>query len=367
MRFVLPTLLLLGLGHCGFGQGTAPASEKKITMSFSGSPLEIPLIGLVYTLPQRPSLEDSLARRFYTRNRVKSVALVRLRPSGGAPDTVDYTEFDRAGYPVLMANPDFKQRQHLRYNRRHQLISLTKDAEPGFAWVVQTDFDPATQTTTTRVGPTPAALALFQKGHTTQHGATRDYETFLTAVPGLPAPPVSRVLLRTRKLGGDTTRTDVLGYEGEQVVQSESYYAIGRLHRQLESGTIVLPVAGRATRTLEGKFVPNQRSTFDAAGQLIRLQYLPKPPELTAKPVTQTSADGSGSLTIKASSDTLTTTYQRDADGQLLREAISGMSYAGFTKPASPPFTTYDYLPNGLRRSKTDSHGTRYEYRYTFY
>lgn len=367
MRFVLPTILLLGFGHCSFGQGAAPASEKNVTMTFAGPPLEIPLIGLLHSLPQRPSLDDSLARRVYARNRVKTVSLVYLRPNGGAPDTLDYTELDRAGYPVLTAKPDFKARTHLRYNRQHQLIRLTKDATPGFAFVVQTDFDPATQITTTRVGPTLATLAPYQTGHPIQLGATRDYEVFLTAVPGLPAPAVSRVLLSTRKLGGDTTRTDVLGYQGGQVVRSESYYAIGRQPRQREGGTIVLPNAGRATRALEGRFIPNQRSTFDAAGRLIRLQQPPAPLSLSPKPSTQTSADGSSSMTISPVTDTLTTTYQRNADGQLLREEHHGKLYAKFTTAAGPPFTAYEYLPNGLRHSQTDNHGTRHEYRYTFF
>lgn len=369
MRFVLPTLLLLGLGHCGFGQGTAPASEKKVTMTFAGPSLKIPLIGLLYSLPQRPSLDDSLARLAYARNRVKTVAVVRLNKAGAALDTLDYTELDRAGYPVLMAKPGFKQRSHLRYNRQHQLVSVTNDARPDFAWVVQTDYDPATKTTITRVGSTPASLALFQTGHSSQNGKVSNNEILFMAVPGFPAPQVSRILLSRAVVSGDTTRVDVLGYQGEQVVQAEAYYAIGRQPRQRESGTIVLPSAGRATRALEGKYIPNQRNIYDAAGWLICIQRLPVPPQLADKPVTlsNTNAQGSMTMTIKNAADTLTTTYQRNADGQVLREEFKGIKYPRSAKPIIPQLTTYDYLPNGLRRGKTDSRGTRYEYQYTFY
>jgi|GEM_PF-2746267 len=371
MRVTLLTLPLLGLGHYGFGQSTTPAGEQKIKMSFASPPGGMPLLGLISSMPQRPSLDDSLARRFHARNRVKTVALVRVGANGAALDTLDYAELDRAGYPVLTAKPSFKARTHLRYNRRHQLISLTKDATPGFAWFVQSDYDPATRTTTTRVGPSLAQLALYQTGHDTQQGNTHRFETLLMAVPGMPAPKVGRVVLSTSTMGGDTLRIDVLGYQGEQVVKSEAYYAIGRQPQQREGGIIVLPTAGRPHRALEGKFISTNRSAFDAAGRLARIQYLPTPPALAEKPVTSTSADGNGSMTIRPSTDTLTTTYLRNADGQLLREEFHGNVFGkvfSSSKPAdSPPFTAYDYLPNGLRRSKTDNHGTRYEYRYTFF
>ena len=268
---------------------------------------------------------------------------------------------------MLTANPLFKDRTHLRYNRRHQLISLTKDATPGFASFIQSDYDPATRTTTTRVGPSLAQLALYQTGHDTPQHKTHRFETFIMAVPGMPNPKLDRVVLSTTKMGGDTLRIDVLGYQGEQVVKSEAYYAIGRQPQQREGGVIRMPVAGGPYQDPERKFIPNQRSTFDAAGRLVRIQHLPTPQALAEKSVTSTSTDGNGSLTIRPSTDTLTTTYLRNADGQLLREEFHGKVFASNTPAASPPFNAYDYLPNGLRRSKTDNHGTRYEYRYTFF
>ena len=90
MRVTLPTLLLPGLGHYGFGQGTAPAGEQKVKMSFASSPDRVPLLRFIGSMPQRPSLDDSLARRFHARNRVKTVALVRVGANGAALDTTDY-------------------------------------------------------------------------------------------------------------------------------------------------------------------------------------------------------------------------------------------------------------------------------------
>ena len=322
------------------------------------------MLGLVSSMSHRPSLDDSLARRFHARNRVKTVALVRVSATGMALDTLDYTELDRAGYPVLTAKPTFKARTHLRYNRRHQLISLTKDATPDFAWVMQSDYDPATRTTTTRVGPTPARLALYQTSHDTQQGNIRRSETLLMAVPDMPAPALGRIVMNMSTLGRDTFRIDVLGYQGEQVVKSEAYYTVGR-PQQREGGIIILPTTGRPNRALEGKFIPNNRNTFDTAGRLVCTQHLPLPPSLAGKAVTRT--DGNGSMTMRPSTDTLTTTYLRNADGQLLREEFHGKVFASSTPTDAPPFNAYEYLPNGLRRRKTDNHGARYEYRYTFF
>ncbi len=258
---------------------------------------------------------------------MKTVAVVLLSHNGDAPDTLDYTELDRAGYPVLTSKPNFKARSHLAYNSRHQLISYTKEAEPGFPLVVQTVFDPATKTTTTRVGPTLATLALYQTGHASQHGKASEYETFLLAVPQLPAPTVSRILLRITVVGGDTLRQDVLGYYDEQMVEHKSYYSIGRAPQQRENGIIAPPAVGRANQPWAGHYIPGQRHTYNAAGWLVRTQYLPTPPPLADKPVTQASADGHGSMTIKSLADTLTTTYLRNADGQLLRQEYRGGFY----------------------------------------
>ena len=360
MRFTLVLLLFIGLWQPGFGQRDAQGNEMLVNL-----PAPFPLLMQVRTLRQRPSFDDSLARHYYARNRVKTVTLLRLPTYGTAPDTVEYTELDRAGYAVRSVNPLAKRTIHRRYNH-HQLITSTTSSKYG---VEQTVFDPATKSTTTHVGPTLAQLSLSQTGHETAAG----YEVFLLAAPQSAPPSATRILLRNIRLGGDTLRLDVLGYRNEQVVRAESYYFLGPTSQQRESGTIVLPTVGRPHRSLEGHYIPSQRYTYNAAGWLVRSQSLPTPPSLAAKPVTQTSADGNSSVTIHALADTLTTTYTRDARGQLLREDFLNPHYRTPGKPLnlpakaySPRFSTYDYLPNGLR-SRSEQRGTRYEYRYTFY
>lgn len=371
MRFVILLLLLVCLEKPSFGQGADLAGEMKTTKS-SSDPKPIYLLWLMQTMSQHTSFDDSLTRHFYARNRVKSATLMRLLP-GTAPDTVEYTVLDRAGYAVLTINPAFKQYVYRRYNRQHQLINSTSDVKRGVKRVIQTVFDPATLTTTTRVGPTLATLALYQTGHSTQHGKNSEYEAFLMTMPGQAPPPVSRILERTTVVSGDTLRLDVLGYRDEQVVQAESYYAIGHAPRQREGGIIVLPTAGRAHRSLEGHYIPNTRSTYNAAGWLTSMQSLPLPPQLADKPVTQTSADGNSRVTTSTPIDTATTTYLRNAHGQLLREEyrstyVLPSNVPPNTKLAGPSSTVYDYLPNGLCRSKTNNQGSiRYEYHYTFY
>lgn len=366
MRFVLLLLLLVGLGQPCFGQVATPAGETKVALSFA-APVPMSLLAWVNTMPQRPSLDDSLARRYYARNRVKTVALVHVGAGGGAPDTLDYTELDRAGYPVLTAKPLFQVRNHLRYNRQHQIISYTQDAERGFALVRQTTYDPATRTTTTRVGPTLATLALYQTSHTIQHNKASEYETFLLAVPELPPPPANRIVLRTVAAGSDTLRFELLGYRNEQLVKTEAFYSVGRAPQQRENGSILLSEAGRPGQPAVAQYVANQRHTYDAAGRLIRTLFLPAPPQLAAKPTVQVSSDERSTMTTRQIADTVSFVYVRNTDGQLVREELHGKAYASFSPSGGPSSTTYEYLANGLRRSKTDNHGTRYEYRYTFY
>lgn len=368
VRFITLSLLLVCLGRVSFGQGADLAGETKMAVSSSGPQL-VNLLWMLQTLPQRPSFDDSLTRHFYARNRVKSVTLMRLI-RGVAPDTVDYTELDRAGYATLSIVPASRQHAYRRYNRKHQLISFTSETKQR---VVQTIFDPATMTTTTRMGPTLAKLALFQTSHTTQHGKNSEYEAFLMAVPGNAPPPVSRILERTTLVGGDTLRLDILGYRDEQVVKAESYYAIGYAPQQREGGIIVLPTAGRAHRSLEGHYIPNARYTYNAAGWLISMQTLPTPAQLATTPVSKPSDDWHSSLMASLLTDTTTTTYLRNSHGQLLREEhrstyVLPSNAPPNAKVAGPAITLYDYLPNGLCRSKTKDQGIiRFEYHYTFY
>jgi hypothetical protein len=367
MRLILLLILLVCFSQAGFGQVADLAGEKKTISSSLGLP-SLKLLWLLRPLSQFTTFDDSLTRHFYARNRVKSVTLLRLIP-GIAPDTVEHTELDRAGYATLTLVPAFRQHAYRRYNRKHQLISFTSETKQG---VVQTVFDPATLTTTTRVGPTLAKLALYQTGHATQHGKNSEYEAFLLTVPGQTPLPVSRILERSTVVNGDTIRLDLLGYRDEQVVSAESYYAIGQGLRQREGGIVVLPTPGRPHRSLEGHYIPNTRSTFNAAGWPTSMQSLPTPPELADKPVTRTSADGYSSVTTSSPTDTATTTYLRNAHGQLLREErrstyVLPSNAPPNSKLAGPFITVYDYLPNGLCRSKTDNQGIRYEYHYTFH
>jgi hypothetical protein len=363
MRVALPTLLLLSLGHACLGQGAAPALAGQQRPPTAASP-PLPLLGLLGSLPKHSSLDDSLARRYYARNRVKTVAVVRLAADGMVLDTLDYMELDRAGYPVLTAKPSFGARSHLVYNKRHEVISYTKDAEHGFAMMMQVTYDPATRTTTLRVGPTLATLALYEIGHDAPRGKEGEFEAFFVAAPGLPPPPVSRILLTKKRVNGDTTRLDLLGYRNEQVVHAESSYTIGQAPQQRENGTIELPGSASPHRELATHYLPNQRHAYNEAGWLMSTQYIPPPPDLAPKTVVRSSTEANATVTTQLVADTVTTIYLRNPDGQLRRQEQRSKAYR---KWATQPFTAYEYLPNGLRRNRTDSSGSRYEYRYTFY
>jgi hypothetical protein len=179
----------------------------------------------------------------------------------------------------------------------------------------------------------------------------------------MPPPPAERIVLRTRAVGGDTVCCEVLGYHNEQLVKTEAFYSLGRVPGQRKNGSILPVGAGQPA----AQYVASQCHSYDAAGRLIRTLFLPAPPQLAAKPTVQVGADERSTMTTTQLADMVGFAYVRNTDGQLVREELHGKAYASFNPVGGPPFTAYDYLPNGLRRSKTDNRGPRDEYRYTFY
>jgi hypothetical protein len=134
MRFVLLLLLLMGLGQPGLGQVADPSGEKKVALSFAAL-VPMSLLALVNTMPQRPSLDGSLARRYYARNRVRTVALVRVR----AGHLSLYRARPRR-LPGPHGQPSFPGAQPPALQLPTPAYQLY--AEPGFALVRQTTYAP---------------------------------------------------------------------------------------------------------------------------------------------------------------------------------------------------------------------------------
>jgi hypothetical protein len=377
MRF----LLLLGLLSTTVRSwAQTPDSVQHLTMSL---PLELSPLASLNMLPQRVSPDDSLRQRAFRRNRVKTVTLVQLRGTSPA-DTVDYTEVDRHGN-ILFYRPTFGQRYRQRYNRKQQLVLHTRYPTESYKIFSQATYDPATHVTITRIGPSLNQLAPWQVARSTSHGDTLVLEAFFHPMPQLPGSPLRRLVVRTFRVRADTVRTDVLAYDvAEQLMQFESYYRVESRQHPRETGQVSFgpantpdqrptPSTARhellASQRMAGRYMPNSRYTYNAHGSLVRTFFIPLPhPD---KSTTTISADGRGSMTISAATDTSSVRYVRTPEGQLLREEYR------FSNAHLPPgeipwpeplsFTQYTYLPNGLRQTKAGSLAVRYEYRYTFY
>jgi hypothetical protein len=376
MRF----LLLLGLlSTTARSWAQTPDSVHHLTMSL---PLELSPLASLSMLPQRISPDDSLRQRAFRRNRVKTVTLVQLRGTSPA-DTVDYTEVDRHGN-ILFYRPAFGQRYRQRYNRKKQLILHTRYPTESYKIFSQATYDPATHVTITRIGPILNQLAPWQVARATSHGDTLVLEAFFHPVSQLPGSPLRRLVVRSFRVGTDTMRTDVLAYDmAEQLMHFESYYQVGSRKHPRETGQMsfdpanvpgLRPTPSTARRELlasqrtTGRYIPNSRYTYDAHGSLVCTLFIPLPhPD---KSTTTTSADGRGSMTISAATDTSSMSYVRTPEGQVLREEYrfgKAQLLPNGTPWPNDNFTEYTYLPNGLRHTKSSNHPARYEYRYTYY
>ena len=362
MRFPL-VLALLAAALPGLAQNAA--SSQQVT---GRAPIELPLFTSISLLPQWLRPDDSLQRRVYQRNRVRTVTLLQLRSTGPA-DTVDYTELDRRGN-VLLYRPKFGQTYRQRYNRRQQLLERTTYPTSDSGVFFQVTYDPATKATTTCVGPSLAQLTKMQVVRPFQHGDTSGVEAFGYHVSSLPSQLASRLLRRTYWVGADTMRNDFTAYDaGQRVLQAEFYYTVGDRRRPHETGQVF---GQPGQRQAASRYLPTHRNTYDSQGNLVRSVLLPLPSELTEKPSTQVSADGRTTMHVSAITDSSSVRYVRNAEGLLLREEFWMTTANPFATSPAPAkrtlsFTAYTYLPNGLRQTKFGSLSARYEYRYTYY
>jgi hypothetical protein len=341
-------------------------------------------LALVSTLPQRLAADDSLLQMAYRRNHVRTVTLLRT-DKGSTHDTVDYTEVDRHGNLTLF-RPYFGQRYRQVFNRRQQVIEKVTYPISDDRPTSRVIYDPATRVTTSFCGFNVAHLATYQTARVTQRHDTTETEAFLSDVPGVPVWPLHRVLMRSFRVGMDTLRFDVVGYDAGQRVRSfECYYNIGNRRQPSESGEVrfgmVEPLKASAreaqqllatSRHTHGRYLPTSHFTYNTQGALVRTRFTPIQKVTPPVPQNLASADGSLIVNIEEVSDTTSVRYVRSPQGWLQREEmwirghVMPVTDAQFEAPQLS-FTEYTYWPNGLRKTKSGSLSARYEYRYTYY
>lgn len=371
MRHLLLPLFLLSALAC-WGQTAADPQ----TITIESPPLKLPLLASLLTLPQRQPADDSLLQLAYRRNRVRTVTLLQAREQNGF-DTIDYTELNRQGQLVFY-RPAFGQPYRQRYNRHQQLVEKTVYPALGFEQFMQATYDPATQLTTTRLGPSLQQLATLQVVRRRRLGDTFELEGFMHPNPLLPAAAPHRLATRYFRVGGDTTRLDVLGYDAAgKVLAFESYYQLGSYQRRAEEGQVLFgndttsaAAQWLASHHTHGHYAPTARQTFDARGYLVRRLFIPLPTAAREQSVTQKNPFLGSGMTISSLADTTSARYVRTPQGQLLREEywLPGRNpLASNKKSRQLTFTEYTYAPNGLRRTKAGNLAARYVYRYPYY
>jgi YD repeat-containing protein len=332
-------------------------------------------------LPQSLSPDDSLRQRAFRRNRVKTVTLVRLRGNSPA-DTIDYSEVDRQGH-IQFYRPAFGQSYRQRYDRQNKLVERTTYPTQDYASLMHVQYDPASKTTVSRIGPTLQQLDTWQTVRIVRNGDTLITESFFLPTPRLPTLPVRRLVLRSFRSGPDTTRNDITTYDAtEQLISFEAHYRLGSRQHPREMGDVSFGSVGsaqtpttarrllQASQQAHGHYVPTTRYTYDGQGSLVRQFNMPRPQ--LPKPKMTLSDDERMQLTIAPIADTLSFRYVRRPDGQLLREeyripAMTSSHLNGEAPLTGLSFTDYTYLPTGLRHTKAGSLAARYEYRYTYY
>jgi hypothetical protein len=370
--------------HPSMGQdGTSRSKTETVEMS---APLKLPAVFSLNTLPQRLSVEDSLDRRAYARNRLKTMTLLRHR--AGQPDTAEYYELDRRGNKTLVAKPYIAQHRQQHFDKQNRLVESVVMTIPSYPFGSRTMYDPQSQVHTTYVTGPGAAPALWQQALRTRHGDTVQTDFVFQQVPGLEAELVHRVLTRGYRLKSDTAVYEVIAYNAaDQPIEFSAYYSVGKPGYVSENGELDFrPPAGgasaaallRRSRQGCGRFVPNTRNTYDARGQRMLTTYISSPDPVVSAPVSAKSADGRATMKVSSTSTIAgyTTRYTRTADGRIQRENRTYELRPGSTdlerKAFQPSSIEYEYAPNGLLLRKTESAGLNgkpvvYEVNYTYY
>lgn len=388
---MLRSMTLAGLGgllpFVGLGQQAPPPATLTITSSI---PVELDLLFYATGPSSRLSVADSLARRLYARQKIRSVTKLQLRKEGKI-DSVEYTEFDRQGNQVLSYNPAFKARTQRKFDARGRTTQIVQLPHPSYPYRIREEMDPVTRRYEGFRQPVDSAEVALMRVTEQQCGDTTVRENQLMEPVWLKLGRLVRVVSRTYHLG-DTIRLDVVGYdEAGRPITLEGHYFRMKNEQQLENGTVsyapslqaLLDTSARArqwrsqglsdaalqmraARWLRPTYLPKEHNTYDAAGRRLSSVYQ----EVSAPEQPRTSQDKNMtlvSMAIRSSSRT----YTYGAKGQPVREEMRFSSPAVGQFPALERVvvTEKTYSPKGLLLTETtttdEQKTSRYMYRYT--
>ncbi|WP_139925733.1 hypothetical protein [Hymenobacter sp. DG01] len=376
------------------GQQTTPDTSQTQTIT-AALPFQLPLIALVPGDNFGISLQDSLARAAYARNKVRSITKIQVWEKSGEIDSLEYLELDRRGNKVLLYNPTFQARTMRRYDARNHLIEILQSPHPGYPYQVREVMDPARNTYTAYHYLSEAPNHLYRTVTHRYHADT------LVGTAELHQPEVrqgytlTRVVSRKYTAGPDTTRLDLFGYdETGQVRVHEALYFIYKQKALVESGEVtyeqalqhLLATSAKARQQrsqgvtdavliarqggeLKGRYQPTAYFWYDEKGRLIKTENRSRQQKTTPS----TTQGQYGTMTISSATSSQHV-YQYDKQGRMIREEIRS-NFAPtrqglLSAPRIHVVIEKTYSGKGLLLTETQNNGrsvARYEYRYTYY
>ncbi|WP_460615910.1 hypothetical protein [Hymenobacter segetis] len=363
----------------------APAARGGSARLTISNPVSIPLFASINKVPQLVSAEDSLDRRIFARNRVRTVTVVR-QIDGFGPDTSEHFELDRRGNKIRIDQAHGGQSRLQRFDKHSRQVELVLTAVPSFPVSTRIVYDAQTKVNTSYLTVQNSAPVLWQQAQEYRRGDTTVTEAIFNPIPGLKANETHRLLSLMYPTGGDTLRLESIGYnQSDEPVDFSAIYIISRHGKTIENGHInysqpqagalakpVVPAAVlRLSRQQRGRCIPDTRNEYDQRGQLIQSISLfePRRAERQAQP-------GAGSLMTVSDSpfSSFTTRYTRLPDGRVKRQEQLLQVQPGKTvdeRLLRPIYTEYEYGANGLLLRKTDNRSYNqlnvYEVKYTYY
>jgi hypothetical protein len=383
---MLTRLLTLAAGlllaPAAWAQGGSFAATQRI---------ELPFFAYVGSLPQRPSLDDSLTRRAYARNRVRTVVKLQhpLLPTA-PPDTIEYRELDQYGNTTLLLRPGY-QRLIYRYDAQQRLVEVREPASRRRPVEQRQVYDPGQQLYRSYRGVPGQPATLVQTVRQRQRGDTALTVAEFSLPLQLGPDTITRVELRRFPRGRDTVRIDMLAFNAAgRRVDYFGVYTIRRRGLAVETGDVSFAAALQA----HGAPVQQRRSQGLADEAITAQLYRQWRPEYQPRQYNFYDAHGrlSSSETLKHGGRPLIAiqnkqlptiktrtlgglasqmVYERDKDGRLLRQ--EDRVFGG--EPPVPPqrtyYTEYRYNGQGLLEAETNNRGgsqlLQYDYHYTRY
>lgn len=399
--------LLVLMSYAKLTHAQTPSSKGHVSFGMP-IPIKLPLMAYVRQPIVKPSPADSLHQLTLSRQKVRTVTKLQLRP-GLPPDTLEHAELDRRGNKIKVFMPGSPQPVRITYDNQNRQLEILQPSSRFRAYQTLERFDPAQKHYTYLFQEPDQSSRLVMESHQQTRGDTTITTTRYLA-PIIPGTPVVQTVLRQYRTRGDTTHFAVIGFDSaHHALGYEVYVVTKKAGRQTSAGQLyftrdleaLLDSSAQARQwrsqglsdseillrrrgQLRGQLLITNTWTYSAKGQLLAKEVL-VPEPLRTKAVTRTTANST--VTMGASQGSVER-YFYDKKGCLIREEHK-RNPSALVVPASQQANTTtvikSYSPKGLLLTETytkpaearallpsssDWHSPsdwQYEYHYTYY